>query len=946
MTPPDQDDSHPEHASARRAAMSAAETSAPRNQGTTPLVARPDQPPPDPTFANEEVVDGRFRIVRFLAQGGMGQVYEAEDLELGTPVALKTIREDVALNDRAIERFKREINLSRRVTHPNVCRIFEFGRHQRPEDPEDGVTFLTMELLPGDTLADLIARSGRLSEGEALPIVRQMVAALAAAHAAGVVHRDFKSSNVLLVPLEQGGPPRAVVTDFGLARSVDGSYDSGGSGSGSGGLVLGTPAYVAPEQVDGADVTAAADIYALGVVMFEMVTGRPPFVGETVLATVVKRLQEPAPSPRTFVPSLDERWEQVILRCLERDPAHRPADPLDVIRTLEGSGALPPVARTSGPLREELRDGDSPASRRRAGRLMAAAIVLGVGLAGLFLAASHGLPGWPRGPRSVVNTQVTSSSGLDLHPTFSPSGEKMAFASDRTGAFELYVRSSTPTGADTRLTSDGQQNVQPAWSPDGRFIAYHSKGRGGIWLMPAEGGTPRQLTTFGSRPRWSAQGDAVAYQSEALLDVAPNAVGAMPPSTIWYLRIGGSPVQVTQAGSPPGGHGSPAWAPDGRHLVFTTSDRHTAQLWSVAVDGSELLRFPSPHLYAYDPVFSPDGDRLYYSAVAETGHFGLWMVPMSAGRPGTEPERLVDLAFGTGRHLALSPDGKHLAYSNLQMSSNLLSVAAEGGEPRPVTVEAGRNARPIFSPDGSKIAFERWRPGSNPDIWVMDADGSNARQLTSHPAVDTVANWTPDGTTLVFRSDRAGKAALWSYDLRTGKEAEVQKVEQDLDWPRLSPDGRMVAFNSRSGGGGAINVWLVPFGGSPAQQLTYDSQSVGFPTWSPDGKVLAVEMKRGEVSHVALQTVDGGPLEQLTDDRGQSWPCSFSPDGDRVAFAGLRRGYWNVFWVSRTSKEVRQLTRFTRLSSYVRYPAWSPRGDRLVFERAQTQGNVWQLSGL
>jgi Tol biopolymer transport system component len=945
MSHPDQDDSHPEHASARRAAMEDAQTAAPHHEGTTPLVPRPPQPPPDPTFADGDVVDGRYRIVRFLAQGGMGQVYEAEDLELGTPVALKTIRTDVARNERAIERFKREILLARRVTHPNVCRIFDLGRHEKPDDPDAGVTFLTMELLLGDTLADLIARAGRLTEGESLPIVRQMVTGLAAAHAAGVVHRDFKSSNVLLVPAEQGGPPRAVVTDFGLARSADSSFDSSGSGSGSGGLVLGTPAYVAPEQVDGADVTGAADVYALGVVMFEMVTGRPPFVGDTVLATVVKRLQEPAPSPRTFVPGLDERWEAVILRCLERRPEDRPADPLDVIRALDGSGSLPPVVRSSGPFGLPPRRDDSGFRRRQGRRRLAAAIAMGVGLAGLGLLARHGLPALPRGRGVIVNTQVTASSGLDLHPSFSPSGEQMAFASDRTGAFELFVRSSTPTGADTQLTRDGQQNVQPAWSPDGHSIAFHSKGRGGIWIMPVEGGTPRQLTTFGSRPRWSVQGDAITFQSEALLDVASNAVGAMPPSTIWYMKIGTAPVQVTQAGSPTGGHGSPTWAPDGRHIVFTTSDRHTSSLWSVAIDGSELVRFPGPHLYVYDPVFSPDGERLYYSAVAETGHFGLWMVPIADGRPGGDAERLVDLAFGTGRHLALSPDGRRLAYSSLQMTSNLHAVPAAGGEPRALTVEAGRNARPIFSPDGSRIAFERWRPGSNADVWVMDADGGNVRQLTSHPAVDTVANWMPDGQTLLFRSDRSGRATLWSHDLRTGKEAEVRSVEQDLDWPRLSPDGGTVAFNSRSGGG-AINVWLVALSGGPALQLTYDSQSVAFPAWSPDGRMLAVEMKRGEASHVALQPIDGGPLVQLTDEPGQSWPYSFSPDGDRVAFAGLRRGYWNVFWVSRTTKEVRQLTRFTKLSSYVRYPAWSPQKDVLVFERAQTQGNVWQLEGL
>jgi TolB protein len=233
----------------------------------------------------------------------------------------------------------------------------------------------------------------------------------------------------------------------------------------------------------------------------------------------------------------------------------------------------------------------------------------------------------------------------------------------------------------------------------------------------------------------------------------------------------------------------------------------------------------------------------------------------------------------------------------------------------------------------------------NADLWVMDADGRNAKQLTTHPAVDTVANWTPDGKALVFRSDRGGKPALWRKDLASGEEKMLVQPAQDLDWPRLSPDGRRVAFNSRSGGG-AINVWLLPLDGGAAQQLTFDSQSLGFPVWAPDGKTLALEMKRGDASHIALQSVTGGPARPVTNDTGQSWPYSYSPDGKHIAFAGLRKGYWNVYRVEVSSGEVQRLTNYERLSAYVRYTAWSPRGDTILYEQALTQGNVWQLEGL
>jgi tetratricopeptide (TPR) repeat protein/tRNA A-37 threonylcarbamoyl transferase component Bud32 len=265
----------------------------------------------------------------------MGEVYEAEDLELRERVALKTVRPEIAQDERAIERFKREIHLARKVTHPNVCRIFDLGHHQTPLGG-GGITFLTMELLAGETLSEQLRRTGRLSTADAFPLVAQMASALAAAHSAGIVHRDLKPGNVVLVPSKEGeGGVRAVVTDFGLARRLAPSETVAAPLS-SAGEIVGTPAYMAPEQVEGGEITLAADIYALGIVMYEMVTGTPPFVGATPISTAFKRLKEPPASPRTHVPGLDPTWEAVILRCLARDPADRFVSATDVVRGLGG----------------------------------------------------------------------------------------------------------------------------------------------------------------------------------------------------------------------------------------------------------------------------------------------------------------------------------------------------------------------------------------------------------------------------------------------------------------------------------------------------------------------------------------------------------------------------------------------------------------------------------
>jgi serine/threonine protein kinase/TolB-like protein len=311
------------------------------------------------TFAEGEVVARRYRIVSFIAQGGMGEVYEAEDLDLGGRVALKTIRakrlESGKSGGRAVERFRREIQLARKVTHPNVCRIFDIGYH-RPPGEEAGagaeILFLTMELLQGETLSRYLRRRGPMSEAEALPLVRQMAEALAAAHRADIVHRDFKSPNVILVPLierpatsgeRQAGAEigasslRAVVTDFGLARASEGS--GAAAAITTEGAVLGTPEYMAPEQLQAKEVTAATDVYALGLVLYEMLTGTLPFEAGSSISSALARLHEPAPSPRAFAPKLDAVWEAVVLRCLERDPAKRYANAAQVLEALQASEA-------------------------------------------------------------------------------------------------------------------------------------------------------------------------------------------------------------------------------------------------------------------------------------------------------------------------------------------------------------------------------------------------------------------------------------------------------------------------------------------------------------------------------------------------------------------------------------------------------------------------------
>jgi eukaryotic-like serine/threonine-protein kinase len=377
-------------------------------------------------LAPGETLGGRFQIVRCLGEGSMGEVYQALDRELDEAVAVKLLHADVARDPEAVQRFKREVQLARRVTNPHVCRVFDL--FQQPLAPADGaaptvLAFVTMELLTGDTLAQRIAHRGALPSAETLPIVTQVAEAICAAHEAGVVHRDLKSANVMLVPAPAApGGARAVVTDFGLAHCRQlASLTTAGT-------LVGSPAYMAPEQVRGGRITPAADIYALGVVLFEMLTGRLPFEADTALGTALKRLHEGPPSLRASQPQLDEGWERLLRGCLAIEPRDRPTGS----QVLD---ALAHLAESGGGL-----GGGRGAARQLAPAVGAALLVTVV--AGI-AAWQWGLASWPGGrtragaPRTAVavlgfenlarnaDSAYIESSLLEMLPTELAAGEHL-----------------------------------------------------------------------------------------------------------------------------------------------------------------------------------------------------------------------------------------------------------------------------------------------------------------------------------------------------------------------------------------------------------------------------------------------------------------------------------------------------------------------------------------
>ncbi len=283
-------------------------------------------------FSPGDVIEDRYRIVRLVGKGGMGEVYEAEVLETGERVAIKTVLPELLGNYKILTRFEREAEFSSRISHPCVLRILEVLKTM-----VGGVAVpcMVMELLHGETLADRLIAGRPVDPDRAVPLACQVASALTAAHRAGVVHRDLKPDNVFLATAEAGSEEiRVVLTDFGVARR-SGSRPKDESLTASN-VLLGTPDYMAPEQLELEDATPASDIYTMGLVLFELITGQRPFVADTAIQVVFKRVQEDPPSPRVHLPDLDPRWEEAILRCLARQPEDRYAEAQDLIPVLGG----------------------------------------------------------------------------------------------------------------------------------------------------------------------------------------------------------------------------------------------------------------------------------------------------------------------------------------------------------------------------------------------------------------------------------------------------------------------------------------------------------------------------------------------------------------------------------------------------------------------------------
>jgi len=604
----------------------------------------------------------------------------------------------------------------------------------------------------------------------------------------------------------------------------------------------------------------------------------------------------------------------------------------------------------------------SAASRRSVPSFLAASLAVIVAVFGLLMWERNGAFGRSRAfnEHSVDwPVQITTHSGLDLHPALSPQGDAVAFVSDRTGRFEIYVRALDGTATETPLTNDGGQNVQPTWSPDGRFLAYHAYGRGGIWIIPSRGGTPKQIVAEGSKPAWSRDGAQIAYQSDEHVDTAPRGFAAQAGSTIWMVDADGShPTELTHSGSPAGGHAAPSWSPDSRYVCFSVFDGNGNGVWLLDREtGAARSLYRGGDVF--ESVFSPDGSTIY-SAGGDAFISRLPFDPATGQVNG--PREIIPVPGVPGvRGLSISPDGSRLAFAGLALNSQIWAqpVARDGTPAGPAKAltddRSRRNSLPVISPDGARLAYMSSRQGEPANVWMMNVDGSNPVQLTSGSAFQSQPDWYPDSARVAYQSKSRDDDGLRSIDVTTrmndklvdfgvllqrsgSKRGAVQLAE-------LRPSRSMtrIAFSIQVPPAARRVLYVTARDAILPRPLTDASASIGYPAWSPDERSIAVEIKEGSSTQAGIVNAESGALLRLTHERGQTWVRSWSPDGREIAAAVLREGLWSLKALDVGGGRERAITQPAPPRVYVRYPDWSPRGDVMVFERGEMVGNIWTI---
>jgi Tol biopolymer transport system component/predicted Ser/Thr protein kinase len=892
---------------------------------------------------------GHYRIESKLGEGGMGVVYRAVDTHLDRLVAIKVLPPEAVADTERKRRFAQEARAASALNHPSIITIYDIDR-------SEDVDFIAMEYVQGQPLDRLIER-GSIALSEALRYAIQVADALGKAHGAGIIHRDLKPANIMVTP--EGA---VKLLDFGLAKLIEAGSNHAATATFESsplterGTVIGTIAYMSPEQAQGKPIDARSDIFSFGAVLYEMVTGRRAFSGDTKLATLTAILHhEPKPISeltRTAPPELD----RIVHRCLRKDPNRRFHHVIDVKVALEE-------------LKEEADPGKSESlvAPLPAGRWLIP--LVGIGL--LAVIAAFWLGTRERdAPLPHVLTRLTSDSGLTTEPALSADGKLVAYASDRSGEgnLDIWVQQ-VSSGEAIRLTRDPADDRDPDFSSDGQKIVFRSdRDGGGIFAISALGGTDRLLARRGQGPRFSPDGSQIVYWV--------GSRGGYTASEIHLADTNGGTSRVLDVGV--AFAQSPVWSPDGRHLLFVGA-RHAAladlgdwDWWVYHFDGGQSVRTDIKRLLQEMGITSfrePDswlpGERVVFSAT-----FGdstnLWELSLSAstwhveGTPrrlttGPGPE-LHPSAAGNGR-MVFANHIENLGVWWLPMEVNQGKVL---GELQRATGEAASESQATISSDGSRLSFVSDRAG-NDDIWTMDlATGKEtAVTLTPFDEVKPVSN--RDGTNIAYNRPEHQR---WPIYVASTRQPDVpEKVCEDCRGLNdSSSDGSRFLYSPRAVDARTpIPIALLNLiSREKIRLIEHPTHTLFSPRFSPDDAWVSFHEFTGLASrriYVAPlrgnAPVPRGDWVPITDGAGLDRDACWAPDGNLLYFWSERDGFpciWAQRLEPRTKRPFGEMfpvyhlhhaRRSIRTFDNLALARLSTAQGKLVFSMGEYTGNIW-----
>jgi serine/threonine protein kinase len=853
-----------------------------------------------------------FRITDELGAGGMGEVWRADDTKLGREVAVKLLPEEVAGDPERLGRFQREAKMLAALNHPNIATLYglETATHSGTgrEEESGETTFLVMELVDGETLAERISRAA-IPIDEALEISRQIAEALEAAHEAGIVHRDLKPANVKITPSGQ-----VKVLDFGLAKAYEPAADEVAlthsptltAHMTAAGVVLGTAAYMSPEQARGVEVDKRADIWAFGCVLYEMLAGQQAFRGDTVSDVMASILKE-EPDPSALPANTPPRLRRVLDRCLAKQPRQRFHDIADarieIEEVMAGKDDILDPATSAVTV--------EPGTLRRrwlfAGAIGLAALLMGLGL-GTMLA--------PEPPSSQVvkfdlNIPDVRSASL------SPDGSRIVYATGE----KLFVRELD--NLDPRELPETGGALRPFWSPDGEWIVYGARGK--LWKVDAQGNPPTLICELPEGDWSSGAGAAWLWDGSIIFTTGNTGLYRVSAQ-------GGDPKLLLE---PDADHEldfhDVQTLPDGRGVLFVvhrTGEGASYDMISVYADGKRHDVFQIEGQDIRDPSYSPTGHILYNR---RPNNAGIWAVPFSVADMKTtgEPFRVTEGA--TLPTVSANGTVVYIPQSNARVGQ-MACVDRNGGMLGTLGEPHELFPMPAISPDGTRVAVCAVE-GSQWDVWIHELSrGTRTRLTFNGDANDAV--WTPDGTALIYYDGNSSSDFVLK---RRSADGTDEPEELGPGWfPSPSSDGRYLAYTRRTEGG-TSDLWYLDLqgGGEPTEFLATDAFEF-FPRLSSDGRYVAYVSNESGRQEVYVKRFPSGEGKWQVSVDGGVWP-QWSADGSRLYFAGGDDILEVDVTVEPTIRLGTPRTLFTRRSFGYPMPAGlppgfavSPDGDRFL----------------